>query len=279
MARGRNRFMALGALLVALASSSAVAAEEPAKSPWEFEFALYGWIPATSLTADVQGHTVHSSVSVKDVLDIVTSGNGMAGGGYAAVRYDRFSLFVDAFGGFLEESMREDIPTRVCTLSASVKGEVRLAIVDFAVGYRLGQWSLPQRRRPVSLGVYAGMRYAHAGIQVDATLGVLGGIGRHGALSTAINFADPLIGIRWEVPVLDSVSVDFRGDIGGFGASSNLVWGLVGDARYWFSWNPWSLRPWLSLGYKVLSFDRDPGRDAAVDLVFRGPYIALGVVF
>jgi len=271
--------MALGALLVALASSSAVAAEEPAKSPWEFEFALYGWIPGTSLTADVKGHTVHSSVSVKDVLDIVTSGNGMAGGGYAAVGYDRFSLFVDAFGGFLEESMREDIPTRVCTLSASVKGEVRLAIVDFAVGYRLGQWSLPQRRRPVSLGVYAGMRYAHTGIQVDATLGVLGGIGRHGTLFTTINFADPLIGIRWEVPVLDSVSVDFRGDIGGFGASSNLVWGLVGDARYWFSWNPWSLRPWLSLGYKVLSFDRDPGRDAAVDLVFRGPYIALGVVF
>ena len=88
-----------------------------------------------------------------------------------------------------------------------------------------------------------------------------------------------MIGVRWEVPLLDSLSLDFRGDIGGFGASSELIWGLVGDVRYWLTWRPWSLEPWIGAGYRALAFDRSPSADANLDMQFRGPYLSLGFVY
>jgi len=34
--------------------------------------------------------------------------------------------------------------------------------------------------------------------------------------------------VRWSLPLHDLFSVSFRGDTGGFGASSDLIWGLLG---------------------------------------------------
>ena len=93
------------------------------------------------------------------------------------------------------------------------------------------------------------------------------------------DWADPLLGVRWEVPILDQLSLDFRADIGGFGASSKLIWGIVSGVRYWLTWHPWSLQPWLGAGYRVMAFDRDAGGADSLDLQFRGPYSGVGVLF
>jgi len=108
-----------------------------------------------------------------------------ATGGYLGLHCDRWSTFVDAFGGYAEVAASETIPTRFCTVSVAGKAELREAIVDFAVGYRLGQWSLPTIERPLSLGV-------------------IGGLQRAGAVSDTFNWADPMIGVRW-------VALDLRG--------------------------------------------------------------------
>jgi hypothetical protein len=107
----------------------------------------------------------------------------------------------------------------------------------------------------------------------------VGGLPRGDTVSRAFDWADPLIGIRWEVPLLDQLTLDFRGDIGGFGASSELTWGLVGGARYWLTWSPWSSRPWVGVGYRVVAFDRDFGTEGNIDLQFRGPVAGVGFVF
>jgi hypothetical protein len=69
----------------------------------------------------------------------------------------------------------------------------------------------------------------------------------------------------------------FSGD-GGFGASSDLDWGLVADVRYWLSWTPLSTRPYLAAGYRVVAFDRTPSA-ASVDLQLRGPLAGMGFAF
>ena len=69
-----------------------------------------------------------------------------------------------------------------------------------------------------------------------------------------------------------------RADIGGFDASSKLIWGLVGGVKYWLPWTPWSLHPWLEGGYRILAFDRDNG-NGQLDLQFRGPLAGMGVRF
>lgn len=94
-------------------------------------------------------------------------------------------------------------------------------LAGFALGYRIGEWPLPSRRRPFTLGVYAGARCVHLGNDPSGGVGVIGGRQFSGDVSDTINWADP-IGLRFSVPVLDSVSLTIRGDIGGFGASSDL---------------------------------------------------------
>jgi hypothetical protein len=266
----------LGLMLLA-ASASAVPAEESPK--WEFEFLPYVWIPGQFGTLDVKGRTAPIDVSVRDGLELATSGNAFLAAGYLSASYDRWSAFVDAFGGYAEVATTQKIPTRFCTLCIAARADLRPVFVDFAVGYRLGQWALPKRRRPVTLGVYAGTRVMHFGAHLTGSASAVGGPLHAADVSTSFNWADPLIGFRCEVPLLDRVSFEFRGDIGGFGASSQFIWGLLGGVRYWMPWTPWSTQPWLGAGYRGIGFDRDFGAGNSLDLEFRGPYAGLGILF
>jgi hypothetical protein len=196
-----------------------------------------------------------------------------------SVGYERWSLFVDVMGGGAKVDVDQTIPTPFCDLTVSAKDTMRFVIADFALGYRIGEWSLPSRRRPLTLGVYAGARYVHLGNDLSGGVAVIGGRQFSGDVSDTINWADPLIGLRWSVPVLDSVSLTFRGDIGGFGASSDLDWGVDADLRYWLSWRPLSTRPYLAAGYRVVAFDRSPSAAANVNLQLRGPVAGMGFVF
>jgi hypothetical protein len=264
-------------LMLLGASASAVPAQE--RSKWEFEFLPYVWIPGQFGTLDVKGRTAPIDVSVRDGLELATGGNAFFAAGYLSASYERWSAFVDAFGGYAEVATVQKIPTRFCTLCIASRADVRPVFVDFAVGYRLGQWSLPERRRPVTLGVYAGTRIMYFGAHLTGSASTVG-VPVHAAdVSSSFSWADPLIGLRWEVPLLDRVSLEFRGDIGGFGASSEFIWGLLGGVRYWVPWTPWSTQPWLGAGYRGIGFDRDFGSGNSLDLEFRGPYGGVGILF
>jgi hypothetical protein len=269
----RRMIRLLSIVAVLAAGGTAIAEDEPA--PWEFEVTPYAWIPANYGTIDVRGRTARLDVSIDDVLNLVFDGDALAGGLYASVRYDRWSAFVDAFGGFAEEKSTAS----VCCASIAAKTTVYPVIVDVGMGYRLGAWMLPARRRPLTLGVYAGTRVMYLGTDVRADVDRPGFVARTLDASKSFSWADPMIGLRWEVPVHDRISLEFRGDIGGFGASSELIWGLVGGFRWWLPWSPWSTRPWLGLGYRAISFDHDFNDGNNANLEFRGPYSAIGFAF
>ena len=273
----RGVALAFSVSLVLLGAAVPVAAEEPSR--WEFEVVPYGWIFANFGTLDVKGRSATVDDTVLDNLKVATSGNAFAAAGYFSARYDRWSVFVDAFGGYAEESASQKIPTNFCTLCVAGKVKLKPVFVDFALGYRLGQWSLAGRRHPMSLGVYAGTRYMLFYSKLSASAKVVSQIGRSATVSTTFEWADPMIGVRWEVPVLDRVSAEFRGDIGGFGASSHLIWGLVGGVKYWLPWRPFSVQPWLGAGYRLVDFDRDFGAGNSISMQFRGPYSSLGLLF
>ena len=259
-----------------VAAAPARANESPSK--WEFEAQLYGWITGSYGSVTVKGNTVDIDVSPNDALQFLWRGDALAAAGYFSVRYERFSLFADSFGGGAKFDVVETIHTRFCDRSVDAKDKVTFAITDFGLGYRVGAWPLPGRRRPFTLGVYAGTRWVYLHNSLQASGGVVGVPPRRVNVSETSEWADPLIGVRWELPVLDRLSATFRADIGGFGASSDLTWGILSDLRYWTEWNPWSLKPYLALGYRVVAFDRSPNA-ATIDLQLRGPVAGLGFVF
>ena len=154
---------------------------------------------------------------------------------------------------------------------------MKFVVTDVGLGWELGRWTLPQRPRPLTLGVWAGARTVYLSNELDAEIGVVHGAERAANVRESVDWADPLIGVRWSVPLLDILALDFRGDVGGFGASSELTWGLAGNARMWLPWRPFGLTPYAVLGYRVVALDRSPGA-ARVDMQLRGPVLGAGFV-
>jgi hypothetical protein len=274
----------LALAIVASAVSVTAAADESEEAErsvpkLRFEALPYAWVPGFHGSIGVKDTTVRVDVDPVDVLKLLFHGNAFAAAGYFALSYDRFSVFADSFGGYAEVSVAQSIPTQLCcTLTIDAKDKMKFALTDVGLGYELGRWTLPNRERPVTLGVWAGARIMYLSNELDAKSGVVHGAERAANVFESIDWADPLIGVRWSVPVLDGVDLDFRGDIGGFGASSDLTWGLVGDVRLWLPWKPFDLTPYAVLGYRVVAFDRSPSA-AKVDLQMRGPILGAGVVF
>jgi len=271
--------MAIAGLALLVSASMGFAAEEEPAPGWQFDIMPYAWLPGTHGTVSVRGRTAVVDVTLGDGLTLLWHGDAFTAGGYFAARYDRWSFFADAYGGFENVSASETIPTKFCTLHAAATLRLKPAFADFAFGYELGRWSLPERQRPISLGVYLGTRYTHLGQELETSIAVVNGRSASPSASSVINGADPIIGVRWEVPVLDSVSLDFRGDIGGLPTGSKFTWGIVADARYWLGWQPFGARTWLEIGYRIVAYERDFGGGNDLNLQLRGPLLAVGFQF
>jgi hypothetical protein len=270
-------------LLSGVGRPCAAAADEPALDrdtpKLRFEALPYAWVLGVHGSVAVQDTTVRVDVGPVDVLELLFDGNAFAAAGYFALSYDRFDVFVDSWGGYAETSVAQSIPTQLCcTLTIGAKDKMKFALTDVGLGYELLRSSLTERSRPVTLGLWAGARTVYLSNELDAKIGVVQGAKRSANVRDSLAWADPLIGVRRSVPVLEDVALDFRSDIGGFGASSDLTWGLLGDVRLWLPWKPFDLAPYLVLGYRLVAFDRSPGA-ANVDLQLRGPVLGTGFVF
>jgi hypothetical protein len=251
--------------------------EQPPKL--EVDVLPYAWVPGIYGSATIKGNTTKIDVTPSDLLNLLFDGNAFAAAGYLSLDYDRFFLFGDSMGGYAEARVNETIPTQLCNLTLRAKAKMKFVMADFGMGYRLGQWTLPNRKRPFTLGVYVGTRYMWFLSRLSATAGVVHGAERSANVSEDFAWADPMIGVRWSAPLLDWVALDFRGDIGGFGASSDLVWGLAGTFKVAIPWTPIeSVQPYLALGYRVVAFDRSASA-GNIDLQYRGPLVGLGFVF
>ena len=271
-------FVLVSFLLCAGRAGAAEPAEEP--TGWQFEVMPYVWLPGTFGTVEIRGHTATVHTTIGDVLTLLWHGDAFTLGGYFGARHDRWSLFVDAYGGFMNQSVTETVPTRFCNVQVGATLRLRPVFADVAVGYDLATWRVPEWRRPGSLGLYLGTRITHLGLDLETSAGVVGGIQGGGReVSNRITTATPMLGVRGEIPIWDQVSLDFRGDLGGLPSGDRMNWNFVGDIRYWLDWSPWGTQPWLEAGYRVIGYKGDFGNGNHVDLNLRGPLLAMGFGF
>ena len=80
----------------------------------------------------------------------------------------------------------------------------------------------------------------------------------------------------------DAWSLLFRGDIGGFGAGSQLAWSLLAGFRYETPWSVGPARLNAFAAYKVYDFDYESGSGSARRAIaeeYRGPALGLGAAF
>ena len=94
-------------------------------------------------------------------------------------------------------------------------------------------------------------------------------------LKTGDSWADPVVGLRYAVPISRRWSFDGFGQIGGFGVNANLFWQLAGSFNYRMTEHSS-----FTAGYRYMDFDYESGSGLdrfKFDAVEHGP--ALGFRF
>lgn len=280
MARLRRLIVTATAVLVltTLAGGARAAGDELERSPWGVEGALYLWLPETQGSISTRDRTADVDIDFGKLFDLLGNGDLWALGGHLEGRYRRFSFFLDAFGGTARPTSEVHFD-RVVSRSGTADVTLNYTFFEFGPAYRMLDWPLDGPGRPITVDALTGGRlmYFYQSITLRGTAS------RFDRYANATStWVDPFVGGRFIVPLVGDLDCVFRGDIGGFGAGSQLAWNLIGGFRYFLPWEPMGASTSLVAVYKALSFDYESGSGSkAIDaeLDFRGPAFGLMLAF
>jgi hypothetical protein len=174
--------------------------------------------------------------------------------GAAEVRRDRFGFLAD----FIYLQVKTDVTT-----PGPLFGDGK-AKVTAVMGTALGTYRVVDSPRQVlDLGI--GVRVY--GLTTDLSVGqaILG----PASTSLSSTWADPLLAARYQVGLGGGFAANFYGDVGGFGAGSELTWQLMGSLSY-------AVNDWIDvgLGYRHLAIDYKPTKRTELDLGMSGPFLS-----
>ena len=226
-----------------------------ASSGWEFRVEPYGWL--TGLNGDVE--IANRSVAVDESFSDLFEHLDLAAALQFEARNGRWGIIADGF--YTELSNSADL------------GDVNYGSADIESQQFLGELYAAYRiTEGVSgfLDVYAGLRYNYFSADLSAN-----GVNPTPDfdLSKSKNWTDPLIGLRGQWNITEKIFLAAKGDVGGFGVSSDLAWTLQGTIGYQFTPNVSS-----EIGYRYLHTDYTDG-GFKYDVAQAGLFTGLNIKF
>ena len=246
-------------------------ADSSQEGQWQFTFIPYLWLPSVDARATVEGKTQKVKLTFSDILDDFDLFGIM--GRFEAWK-GRLGLILDILYADLDGDFRNSnplIPTNPLLNELNV--EIRQAIVDFAVSYRLCK--LPLRKEhhfPIlTIEPICGGRYTYLKQELTPTIrNVL-----TPKLGGSKDWMEPYIGSSILLQITKKVSCGLRWDFGGFGigSASTKTWKLATGLGYRFS-----ERYQLRLGYEIYDIDYSNGSgndEFGLDGRLYGPKIGL----
>lgn len=235
-------------LIASLASSFAANAQQGAASEiWSYEVTPYLW--AAGLDGDTAADDVGSEIDTGYKFFSLDNLDWTLGTAFEAQK-GRWTLLADAL--YVEFSDEFDPP-----MFASTAAEVSGGFLETSAAVSAAK--IP------GLDVVFGMRYVALSSTVQLTPSIVG--------DSSKAWLDPLVGVRYEHSFNDRWSVNLRGDIGGFGVSSDLATNVAATfgLRVTQATN-------LRFGYRVLQMDfADDG--FVLDAILQGYTIGVSFAF
>ena len=222
----------------------------------EFRIGLPGWMAGLSGDVGVRGFVTEQDVSFTKILkhlDMIASSSLYA-------RYHRWEFFAD--GLYLKVSDTADLRG---ILFDSARVSLKQAFAESFIGYRLINCE------DGFLSVFAGDRWNYMQGDLRLFRGRRRIAGRH--VAGEIDWVDPAIGARGRRKLWKAVSLQAKGDVGGFGVASDLAWQVEGGLEV-------QLTRWIysDIGWRYMKFDYTCGGVTnKTDL--NGPYIETGFNF
>jgi hypothetical protein len=199
------------ALAIVLACTRTAAADRVAEEDgWRFSVMPYLWLPAT-IGGDVtlHGNSVVMRTNMVDLLERVE----LAGSLRAEAWQRGVGILVDA----LYSRLGDEKSTPIGELDL----EISQLMIDLAAAYRFGRWSTSDTPDPVTIAVeiYGGARLSRYGTDLSPEMGP--------DIDSTEWFLDPIVGLRIPIQLSTKWQLAARGDIGGFGVDSDLLWNIV----------------------------------------------------
>lgn len=213
--------------IIVLSLCSAANAEEESESGWKWRVApLYLWVINIEGDTSIGPITAPVEINLSDVFSDI---EGVFTVNFEGVHNNRWGFIVDFTW-------------------IDISGSLGPATLDFEYiqGEVDGFYRFPMGDQ--SIDFLVGARYYSQDIKL-APLPVP-------IVSVAVSedWVDPIVGGRWTVPLSEKVTLITRGDIGGFGAGSDLTW----QALALVDWQPWKHAS-IVAGFRALYVDYETG--------------------
>lgn len=286
----------MGAACVSCPVAAQTEAQAPARpadpDPWRFNAASYAWLMSVSGSVTAHGQTVDTNASFIDLVQKSGSLFGLMG--YFEADKGRAGAYVDVVYtklGFAagNASYRNPIGGLKITTSGNAALTYQLFVVEIGGVYELFRWQHTEGSSTAVDGVM-GFRYWNnsiaASFDADATvnfsrLHLERSFGLATARSDAIQWVDPVFGVRVRHQFTPRQEFVVRGDIGGFGLGSQFSWQAVGVYSY-----AWELEGGAKLaallGFRALgtNYTSGSGTDAVgINEVLYGPVLGVSYRF
>lgn len=224
---------AVSPLLMAGSVETKFVPTQPAEKDWSFNLSTYAWATSISGTISAGGRSADVDVSFQDVVKHLD----MAFMGSAELRYKRWGFM----GDIIYARLHDDIPPPAGIVFSSTHEVVKETIGTFLLSYR----AVDHDR--TYLDIFAGARvYSfYSEIVLRPNLAQTGF-----AASGTSTWVDPIIGLRGRCYLSNLFFLNGYGDVGGFGAGSELSWQVLGtvgiQAARWCD---------VQVGYRALGFE------------------------
>jgi hypothetical protein len=245
-------------------SGAAVWADEGTSQTerWQMTIEPYAWLP--QITGPVPVHNTKSKVKL-DVSDYgyFLDELVMLLSGRLTMQKGSFAIFYD--GMYLE--MQDEINGAV-----SSKVDYYQLIQELGISYKVADWAVGgENKKNLNVEALGGVRHVYFRTKGNAT----DPLGLQLEADKTREWADPFIGARTTLGLTDQTSVSLRGDVGGFGVSSDFIWNTVCEMKHLLTKN----KNWFTtMSYRAMNTDYHDG-DFAYEVDFYGPMASVGVTF
>ena len=235
-------------VLAIVVSGAPQATAQTSSNQWQFAVAPYLWAAGMDGTMTIADQEADIDVPFSTIIDNLD----LALMGHFDMRNERWVLSSDLI--FVDLEHDED------AANGTVTAGMDMTLFEVVGGYRVSP----------AVALLAGGRW----VDIGASLRYAGEIVDDGG-NVSKSWIDPLVGINVFTPLSDRWWIGLRGDVGGFGVGSELIWQAYADIGFKVS-NVVS----LVLGYHAIDMDYEDGDGihyVGLDVMVSGPQ--LGVVF
>jgi len=204
-----------------------------AESPWRFRLAPYAWLTSTSGSIGAGPLSADAGLDSSSILSHLQFGAMFD----AEIAYDRWSFENDLI--FARFTASKDTP-------GPLFGELKSTLYEMFWTSYFGYRFIRTERFWADL--QAGFRMVSMGLNLELTPGILPGRSRYFTRT----WIDPVVGLRTRTNITNWLFIPLRGDIGGFGANSELTWQAFGGVGFQVS--RWAA---IVAGYRSLGYNYD----------------------